>query len=81
MDCRVSSKGVTLCRKRKEPVQARFFLLRRARLFSSNGFMLDDNNMEICKTPALRLKALNKHNITHVMYIEMEHVTSNLTKS
>ena len=26
--------------------------------------------MEICKTPTLRLKALNKH--THIMYIEME---------
>ena len=28
--------------------------------------------MEICKTPTLRLKALNKH--THIMYIEMENV-------
>ena len=28
--------------------------------------------MEICKAPTLRLKALNKHNITHIMYIEME---------
>ena len=28
--------------------------------------------MEICKAPALRLKALNKH--THIMYIEMENV-------
>ena len=28
--------------------------------------------MEICKAPALRLKALNKHSITHIMYIEME---------
>ena len=29
--------------------------------------------MEICKTPTLRLKALNKH--THIMYIKMENVT------
>ena len=28
---------------------------------------------EICKTPALRLKAVNKHNVTH-MYIEMDNV-------
>ena len=26
----------------------------------------------ICKAPTLRLKALNKHSITHIMYIEME---------
>ena len=34
--------------------------------------------MEICKAPTLRLKALNKHSITHIMYIEMENVISNL---
>ena len=28
--------------------------------------------MEICKAPTLRLKALNKHSTTHIMYIEME---------
>ena len=28
--------------------------------------------MEICKEPTLRLKALNKHSITHIMYIDME---------
>ena len=28
--------------------------------------------IEICKAPTLRLKALNKH--THIMYIEMENV-------
>ena len=28
--------------------------------------------MEICKAPTLRLKALNKHSVTHIMYIEME---------
>ena len=28
--------------------------------------------MEICKAPTLRLKALNKDSITHIMYIEME---------
>ena len=28
--------------------------------------------MEICKAPALRLKALNKQNEQHIMYIEME---------
>ena len=37
--------------------------------------------MEICKAPTLRFKALNKHNITHVMDIEMENVISNLTES
>ena len=34
--------------------------------------------MEICKAPTQRLKALNKHNITHIIYIEME---KNLTKA
>ena len=33
--------------------------------------------MEICKAPTLRLKALNKYSITHIMYIEMENVMSN----
>ena len=28
--------------------------------------------MEICKVPTLRLKALNKHSVTHIMYIEIE---------
>ena len=28
--------------------------------------------MEICKAPTLRLMVLNKHNITHIIYIEME---------
>ena len=28
--------------------------------------------MEICKAPTLRLKALNKHSIKHIIYIEME---------
>ena len=28
--------------------------------------------MEICKAPTLRLKALNKHSITHIMYVKME---------
>ena len=37
--------------------------------------------MKICEAPTLRLKALNKHNITHIMYSEMENVISNLTKS
>ena len=27
---------------------------------------------EICKAPILQLKALNKHSITHIMYIETE---------
>ena len=27
---------------------------------------------EICKAPTLRLKAPNKHSITHIMYTEME---------
>ena len=34
--------------------------------------------MEICKAPTLRLKALNKHSITHIMYIEMENVENNV---
>ena len=37
------------------------------------------NNMEICKAPTMRLKALNKHNMTHIMYLE--NVISNLTKA
>ena len=28
--------------------------------------------IEICKVPILQLKALNKHSITHIIYIEME---------
>ena len=28
--------------------------------------------LEICKAPTLWLKALNKHSITQIMYIEME---------
>ena len=30
--------------------------------------------MGTCKAPTLRLKAPNKHSITHIMYIEMENV-------
>ena len=30
--------------------------------------------MEICKAPTLWLKALNRHSIAHIMYIEMENV-------
>jgi len=30
--------------------------------------------VDICKAPTLRLKALNKHSIAHIMYIEMENV-------
>ena len=30
--------------------------------------------MGLCKAPTLRLKALNKRSITHIMYIEMENV-------
>ena len=36
--------------------------------------------MEICKAPTLRLKALNKHNITQIMYIEMKTKFSNYKK-
>ena len=32
--------------------------------------------MEISKAPTLRLKALNKHSITHIMYMEMLSVTN-----
>ena len=35
--------------------------------------------MENCKAPTLRLKALNKHNIIHIMYIEIENVIGKLT--
>ena len=28
--------------------------------------------MVICKAPTLQLKALNKHGIIHIMYIEMD---------
>ena len=34
--------------------------------------------MEICKTPTLRLKALEKH--THIMCIEMENIIKNKIK-
>ena len=37
--------------------------------------------MDFCKAPTPRLKALNKHNMTHMLYIEMENVISNLTNS
>ena len=33
--------------------------------------------MEICKEPTLRLKAMYKHSITHIMYNERENVISN----
>ena len=31
--------------------------------------------MEICKTPTLQLKVLNKPSITQIMYMEVENVT------
>ena len=34
--------------------------------------MTDIIIMEICKAPTLRLKALSKYSIIHIMYIEME---------
>ena len=37
--------------------------------------------MGICKAPTPLLKALNKHNMTHVMYTEMENVIRNLIKA
>ena len=40
--------------------------------------------MAICKAPTncnKQLKVLNKHNMTNVIYIEMENVISILTKS
>ena len=37
--------------------------------------------MEMCKVPIPRLKAMNKHNTTHITYIETENVISNLTKT
>ena len=37
--------------------------------------------MKSCKAPTLQLKALNKHSVTHIMYIGMGNVNSNLTKS
>ena len=36
--------------------------------------------MEICKATTPRLKALDKHNIAYIMYIEMENVDINLTE-
>ena len=36
--------------------------------------------MDIYKASTLLLKALDKHSITHIMYIVMENVNSNLTK-
>ena len=37
--------------------------------------------MEMCKALTLRLKPLNKHNMIHIKDVEMEHATSDLTKS
>ena len=41
--------------------------------------------MEICKVPALWLKALNRHNITQyntdLIYTETENAVGNLTKA
>ena len=37
--------------------------------------------MEIPKAPTLQLTELNKQIITHMMNIEIENVTSSLTKS
>ena len=37
--------------------------------------------MEMCKAPTLRLKPLSKHNIIHITEVEMEHATSDLSKS
>ena len=36
--------------------------------------------IEICKAPTLWLKALNKHNIIHIMYIKMENVIRKCNK-
>ena len=33
--------------------------------------------MGICKASTVRLKALSKYSITHIMYVEMENVISN----
>ena len=37
--------------------------------------------MEICKAPTLRLKALSKNSITHLMYIEMGNISSKNNKN
>ena len=37
--------------------------------------------MTIGEAPTLRLKAFNKQSVTHIMYIEMENVISNLTEA
>ena len=37
--------------------------------------------METCKTTTPQLQVLNKHNITHKMYIKMENVIRYLTKA
>ena len=49
--------------------------------FSRNSFsLIIIIIMDIFKAPILRLKALNKHDMTHIMYIEMENITSSLAK-
>ena len=35
----------------------------------------------MCKVPTPQLEALNKHYVTHIMYIETENVICNLTKA
>ena len=41
-------------------------------LMSSDVRLTYNNNNGNCKAPILRLKALNKRSITHMMYSEME---------
>ena len=36
---------------------------------------------DVCKTPVLRVKALKKHDMSHMMYFEIENVICDLTNS
>ena len=56
------------------------------KLYCSNGAffslveLLGGLLLEMCKMPTLQLEALNKHYVTHIMYVEMKNVICNLTK-
>ena len=50
-------------------ILAKVLCLERSTLSQAAQFIII---MEICKVPTLWLKALNKHSIAHIMYIEVE---------
>ena len=58
------------------------------KIYCSNGAfftlveLLGGLLLEMCKVPTTpQLEALNKHYVTHIMYVEMKNVICNLTKA